>query len=200
MTTPDRDDDGSPSATARIDELVERWQEGDDRAGDELFPLVERELRAVAARHLQRERADHSLQPTELVNEAYLRLAGLDRMTVEGKAHLRALAGRLMRRILIDHARRKSAARRADPAGRVQIELDRLAEPGQHTEVRVLEAALERLAELDPRQARVVELRFFSGFSVEEVAAQLDLSTATVGREWRAAKVWLKRELRTPAR
>lgn len=184
--------------SAPTEALIDRWQQGEPGAADELFARVTDELRDLASIHLHRE-ASRSLQPTELVNEAYLRLAGLKEMSLEGRTHLRAMASRVMRRVLIDLARKRNAVRRGDGVQRAEIELDQLAGPGERTEIGALGRALERLQSLDPRQARIVELRFFGGLSVDEVAAELDLSTATVGRDWRAARAWLRRELKHAA-
>jgi RNA polymerase sigma factor (TIGR02999 family) len=185
----------SPSEVSR---LLVRLRDGDERAVEVLMPIVYDELRRLAARELRRERSDHTLQPTALVHEAWLRLLGDRRVDFEGRGHFFALAARAMRRVLIDHARRAIAGRRPPRAARVELspELEPLGSGGADpAEVLALDAALERLAALDPRQASVVELRFFGGLSAPEAATALGVSEATVAREWRAARAWLKREL-----
>lgn len=159
-----------------------------------LTPEVYGELRRVAAAALGRERRDHTLQPTALVHEAFLRLAG-QRAPWQNRAHFLGVAAQAMRRILVDHARRRNAAKRPDP--RARVTLSGLAAAGESPEVDVLdlEAALARLAGLDPRAARVVELRAFAGCSAEEAAEVLAVSPATVARDWRMARSWLRREL-----
>jgi len=185
----------SPSEVSR---LLARLRDGDEQALGALLPVVYDELRRLAARELRRERRDHTLQPTALVHEAFLRLLGERAVDFEGRSHFFALAARAMRRVLIDHARRALAGRRPPRAARV--ELTPGVEPAgadltDPAEILALDAALERLAALDPRQASVVELRFFGGLSAPEAAAALGVSEATVAREWRAARAWLKREL-----
>jgi RNA polymerase sigma factor (TIGR02999 family) len=185
----------SPSEVSR---LLARLRSGDEQALGILLPVVYDELRRLAARQLRRERPDHTLQPTALVHEAFLRLLGGNPVDFAGRNHFFALAARAMRRVLIDHARRAVAGRRPPRSARVELspELEPLgsgvAEPA---EVLAVDAALDRLAALDERQASVVELRFFGGLSAPEAAAALGVSEATVAREWRAARAWLKREL-----
>jgi RNA polymerase sigma factor (TIGR02999 family) len=183
-----------------------RWRAGDASALDDLLPRVYDELRALADAYMRRERAGHTLQPTALVHEAFLRLLRLPPGSVQSRVHFFALAAQAMRRILADHARRHRAAKRGGSAVRVPLEL---VEGGAGAEAVAgippgspevaaddLDAALEDLAKLDPRQARVVELRFFGGLSIEETAEVLGVSTATVKRDWLVARAWLHRELR----
>jgi RNA polymerase sigma factor (TIGR02999 family) len=162
---------------------------------DRLLPAVHGELRRIAASYLRRERPDHTLQPTALVNEAYLRLADRGEVAWESKSHFLAIAANVMRQILVDHAR----ARRADKrhGDRVQVQLDEaLVVPFERDlDLVWLDEALDRLAALDPRLARVVELRFFGGLTTRETADVLEVSTATVEREWATARGWLRREL-----
>jgi RNA polymerase sigma factor (TIGR02999 family) len=161
------------------------------------FALVYDELRRLAASALRHERPDHTLQPTALVHEAYLRLADEPTGRWENRSHFLAVAARAMRRILVDHARRHNAAKRG--SGAVCLHLDDLehAAPSEADAVDLvaLDDALGRLSELDPRQARIVELRFFGGLSVEETAAIIDASPRTVRRDWQFARAWLKREM-----
>jgi RNA polymerase sigma factor (TIGR02999 family) len=179
-----------------------RWRSGDASALDDLLPRVYDELRSLADAYMRRERAGHTLQPTALVHEAFLRLLRLPPGSVQNRMHFFALAAQAMRRILADHARRHRAAKRGGNAVHMQIELveggaGTLA-PSDAAEVAAddLDAALDDLATLDPRQARVVELRFFGGLSIEETAEVLSVSSATVKRDWLVARAWLHRELR----
>jgi RNA polymerase sigma-70 factor (ECF subfamily) len=182
---------------AEITDLLAAWSGGDRAALDRLLPLVYAELRRVAARRLARERAGHTLVPTALVHEAYLRLVEQHSAQWQGRAHFFGVAAELMRRILVDHARARAAAKRG--AGQTLVSLDAAREPrgpgAPDVDVLALNAALDRLAELDPRQARIVELRYFGGLSVDETALILDLSPATVKRAWTMARAWLFREL-----
>jgi RNA polymerase sigma factor (TIGR02999 family) len=179
-----------------ITRLLKWWQSGEPLALHALVPLVYSELRRLAAAHLRRERPAHTLQATALVSEAFLRLAGRDRPHLDSREEFFGLAAQAMRRVLVDHARRRRAQRRG--GGRADLPLEVLAEPAAMPVAGVLEldAALSRLEALDPRQARVVELRFFAGLELEETAAALGLSVSTVQREWRMARSWLRRELR----
>lgn len=166
---------------------------GRSAAADELLPLVYAELRSLASRLLRSERPEHTLQPTALVHEAYLRLVDQRVDTWQNKAHFLGIAARAMRRILIDHARRRRAGKRAG----ARVTLDEAIAPATGPSVDLLEidAALKQLAALDQRQARVVELRFFGGLSVEETAGVLGVGTATVKRDWTLARAWLYRAL-----
>lgn len=172
-----------------------RVQDGDLRAADELLPLVYDELRALAGAHLRQERSDHTLQPTALVHEAYLKLVDQSRANWKDRTHFFAVAAEAMRRVLVDHARGKLAAKRVPPGKRVNL-VDEL-DAGILPEANLvgLDDALRRLAELNQRQARVVELRFFGGLSVEETADVLDVSVGTIKGDWRFARAWLQREL-----
>jgi RNA polymerase sigma factor (TIGR02999 family) len=189
-----------------------RWRSGDASALDDLMPRVYDELRALADAYMRRERAGHTLQPTALVHEAFLRLLRLPPGAVQNRVHFFALAAQAMRRILADHARRHRAAKRGGNAVRVPLELVEggaaaaamggAPAMGGSDDVAAddLDAALEDLAKLDARQARVVELRFFGGLSIEETAEVLAVSPATIKRDWLVARAWLHRELRGGAR
>lgn len=171
---------------------------GSSVAMAELIPLVYGELRAIAGRQLQRERRNHTLQATALANEAYLRLVDQREVDWKGKAHFLAIAAEVVRRILVDHARRRGAAKRGAGAAQVTLTLgDVLEAPGDQNEVDLLELdeAMKELAELSDRQSRVVELRFFGGLSVEETAFTLGVSERTVKGDWRVAKAWLRKRL-----
>ena len=175
--------------------LLQAWGRGDLHARDELVPLVYRELRRRAGAYLRRERLDHSLQPTALVHEAYLRLVGQDRVAWQNRAHFFGVAAQMMRRILIDHAREHQAAKRPGAAVRVTLDDGIGAVQPRECEMIALDEALSELTRLAARQGQIVELRYFGGLSEEEVAIVLSVSRRTVTREWRAARAWLYRRL-----
>lgn len=168
---------------------------GDQAALDRLLPVVYENLRALAQRELRRERPDHTLNATALVHEAYLRLVQLDSITWEGRAHFFGAAAQAMRRILISYARMKKAEKRGSGADHLSLDDVVVAARDRPAELLALDEALDRLAELDERQARVVECRFFGGMSVEETGVALGISPATVKRDWTLARAWLNREL-----
>lgn len=183
-----------------VTQLLLDWCNGDRVALDQLIPLVYEELHHQARRAMRRERADHTLQPTELVHEVFLRLVDQNRIEWQNRAQFFGIAAQLMRRIVLKHARRRRAAKRG--GGLLKVAFDGGAfDDGSHAvehraeEMLALDQALGRLAELDPRQGKILELRYFGGLTVEEVAACLELSTATVKRETRIANAWLGREL-----
>jgi len=182
----------SPEAITR---LLNAWQQGDASARDRLFVLVYEELRRRATAHLRRERRDHTLRPTALVHEAYLRLMGQDRAQWQGRSQFFAIASETMRRVLVDHARERKAAKRGGAAVRVALEEDVAATDAREVDLIALDTALDELADLDRRQSRVVELRFFGGLGTAEIAEVLDVSRATVDRDWRFARTWLYRRL-----
>jgi RNA polymerase sigma factor (TIGR02999 family) len=174
--------------------LAELGGDGQD-AMDRVFPLVYEELHGVAHRQLLSERADHTLDTTALVHEAYVRLAGGERIEWHSRAHFFAIAARAMRRILINHAESRNAQKRGGQWRRVELSVDAAVQRDADVAMIDLDRALTRLAELDERQCRVVECRYFAGMSIEETAAGLDISVATVKREWTMARAWLNREL-----
>jgi len=179
-----------------VTQLLVEWSHGDQDALERLTPLVYGELRRLARRHLSRERSDHTLQSTALVHEAYLRLIDQRSVQWQNRAHFFGVAAQLIRRILIDYARAKQAGKRG--AGACLLSLDEALDSpagGRPLDIVALDDALEQLAKIDPRQSRIVELRFFAGLTVEETAEVLNVSTPTVNREWAAAKAWLFREL-----
>jgi len=187
-------------ATGDVTRLLVQWRAGRKEALDRLLPLVYDELRRIAARQLRRERPDHTLQPTALINELFLLLVRQRAASAENRAHFFALSAQLMRRVLVDHARSHDAGKRGGGATKVALDEDADVVLGPGTgralEVLAIDEALVRLAALDADQARIVELRFFAGLTVEETALVLDRSPRTVKREWRLAKAWLARELR----
>ena len=188
-----------PEAEIGITQLLDDWSGGDRAALERLLPIVYGELRRLAGRELRRERTGHTLQPTALVHELYVRLVDQRRASWENRAQFFAVAAQLMRRILVDHARARLAAKRGGSSPRVSLDeggdaIDETIAPA--FEVLAVDRALTRLATLDPEQARIVELRFFSGLSVEETAHVLGRSPRTIKREWRLAKAWLYQHLR----
>jgi RNA polymerase sigma factor (TIGR02999 family) len=179
-----------------ITKLLGAWTAGDREALDRLLPLVYAELRRLARNRLRLERPSQSLQPTALVNEAYVRLVRIKRIQWQNRAHFFALCGRLMRHILVDAARARKFAKRAGGAMRVTLDEALLPSTSPDPDVLALDDALTALESVDPRKSRVVELRFFAGLNVEETAAVLGVSTDTVSRDWKFAKTWLYQELR----
>jgi RNA polymerase sigma-70 factor (ECF subfamily) len=179
-----------------VTQLLNDWSKGDQTALNQLMPLVYAELRRLAASYLSRERSDHTLQPTALVNEAYLRLIDQNGFAWENRAQFFGIAAQMMRRILVNHARDRHADKRGGP-DLLRVSLDDAISFFEEREVNLvaLDEALTRLEEMDQRQSQIVELRFFGGLTIEEVAAQLHTSPATVKREWATAKLWLLREL-----
>jgi RNA polymerase sigma-70 factor (ECF subfamily) len=170
---------------------------GDDArdAMDRVFPLIYDQLHAIARRQLQSERPDHTLNPTALVHEAYLRLAGVEHIEWRSRAHFFAVAARAMRRILINHAEARNAQKRGGLWQRVELHTDAAQQRDADIVLLDLDRALTRLATLDERQCRIVECRYFAGMSIDETAAGLNISPATVKREWTMARAWLNREL-----
>jgi RNA polymerase sigma factor (TIGR02999 family) len=183
------------SSASAVSDLLRAWGQGDVRARDDVLPLVYRELRRRAAGYLRKERPDHTLQPTALVHEAYLRLVGQDRTAWQNRAQFYGIAAQMMRRILVDHARARQAAKR--PGGALQVSFDdRIgATTPRAWDLLALDEALNKLHALDPRLSQIVELRYFAGLSETAVAEVMALSRSTVTREWQAARVWLYRQL-----
>ena len=175
--------------------LLVSWRQGDAEALDRLVPLVYDELRRVARRHLRREQPGHALQATALVHEVYLRLVDVDRLTLKNRTHFFAVAAKLMRQILVDHARRQHADKRGGGATMLSLaDVSPAAQP-PGVDVLALDQALDALSAIDARQGGVVELRFFAGLDIDEAAEALGISPATVEREWALAKAWLYRRL-----
>ena len=181
--------------TQSITTLLQAWGGGDSAALDQLVPIVYDELHRQAERFLRREAPGHTLQTTALVNEAYLRLIDQRQAHWQNRAQFFGIAGQLMRRILVDHARAHRAAKRGGDAVQVTLDESAVEATGSDLDLLALDDALTRLATLDPQQAKVVELRYFTGLGIEETAEALDISPATVKREWAMARAWLKREL-----
>jgi RNA polymerase sigma factor (TIGR02999 family) len=180
-----------------VTRLLARWQEGDEAALEQLVPIVHEELRRLARRQMAGERPGHTLQPTALVNEAYLRLVNLKQIQWQNRAHFFAMGARLMRRILVDFARSRGYQKRGGDAQQVSFTEALDVAERKSTDVVALNDALEALADVDERKSRVVELRFFGGLSVEETAEVLNVSRETIKRDWTFAKMWLLRHLRT---
>ena len=192
---------GSPEESAEITRLLKAWGRGDSAALDRLTPLVYERLRRMARGYMRNERPGHTLQATALVNEAFLRLVETRNLDWTDRAHFFAMCARVMRRILVDAARSRAATKRGGQVDRAEhstaINLDRLPDPASEISAQVcaLDEALKMLAQIGPRQAQVIELRFFGGLTVEETAHVLQVSPQTVMREWRLARAWLAREL-----
>ena len=194
-----------------VTQLLAQWRDGDERAFAELSALMYEELRQLAQRHLRRERSDHTIQKTALVNEAFVRLVGQQSVDWQSRAHFIGLASKLMRRVLVDYARARLADKRGGGVG--VLSLDEMAAPeadeapdttptalqhlDAHTqeEVSAIDQALQRLEQIDARQAQIVEMRYFGGLTVEQTAEAIGISEATVKREWTLARAWLRREL-----
>jgi RNA polymerase sigma-70 factor, ECF subfamily len=179
----------------QVTQLLVRWREGDQRALDELMPLVYDELRRLASRYMRGERPGHTLQTSALVNEAYLRLIGHEEIRWQDRVHFFAVAAQTMRRVLVDHARRRGNQKRGGDAHKVALDEGLIVSDERAAEVIALDDALARLAELAPRKSRLVELRFFGGLSIEEAAEVLGVSPGTVMRDWTFTKAWLRKEI-----
>jgi RNA polymerase sigma factor (TIGR02999 family) len=179
-----------------VTRLLLSWSDGDEAARERLMPLVFDELRQIARRYLGREGREHTLQPTALVNELYLKLIDRRRVRWKNRAQFFSVAAEMMRQILVDYARARLAQKRGREYLSVSLDDSRGTAERQDLELVALDDALTALAELDPRQAKVVELRFFAGLTAEETAEALQVSPATVKRDWRTARLWLRREIR----
>jgi RNA polymerase sigma-70 factor, ECF subfamily len=179
-----------------ITQLLQEWKSGDKSAVDRLFPLVYEELKRQARNYLNKERGNHTLQPTALVHEAYLRLTKLNQMKWEDRAHFYAISATTMRRILVDHAREVAASKRGGNFQRVTLENVQIAGEQNSLDLLELDEALTKLAEIEERKARVVELSFFGGLKQKEIAEALQITEKAVQRDWKFAKLWLYRELK----
>jgi RNA polymerase sigma-70 factor (ECF subfamily) len=174
-----------------VTQLLRAWSDGDDGALGELVPLVEAELRRLARVYMSRERRDHTLQPTALVNEAFVRLVDARTVRWQDRAHFLGISARLMRRVLVDHARSRGYQKRGGGLHRVTFDDQMVETPEFDVDLMALDRALQGLAQIDERKCRVIEMRFFGGLSVEETATALRVSTDTVKRDWRIARLWL---------
>lgn len=183
------------ASTHQVTQLLIDWSNGDQSAFDRLMPLIDEELRRLAHRYMSRERAGHTLQTTALVNEAFLRLVNRKNLQWQNRAHFFGLAAQVMRTILVDHARSHASAKRGGGARNLELDEAMVISQQKASEVIALDEALKRLALIDPRQSRIVELRFFGGLTVEEAAEVLHISPVTIKREWSTAKAWLYHEL-----
>ena len=178
-----------------ITQILKEWRSGDESAVDRLFPLVYDELKRQAKSYLNRERGNHTLQPTALVNEAYIRMIGINKMNWADRAHFYALSATTMRRILVDHARKIASDKRGGELQRITLSNLKISDEQKATDLLDLDDALNRFAELEERKAKVVEMRFFSGLNQKEIAKILEVTEKTVQRDWKFAKLWLYREL-----
>lgn len=183
-----------------ITSLLGDWSRGNGTALDQLLPLVYAELRRAAARQLRKERADHTLQPTALVHEVYIRLVDQRQVDWQNRAHFFGVAAQVMRRILVDHARRRDASKRGEGVRCVSMDEAKDVAASNEMPILALDHALERLARVDAELARIVELRAFGGLTIEQAAHVLSVSPSTAKRDWRTAKAWLNRELGSDAR
>ena len=190
MTTP-------PSTRQAVTQLLGDWSGGDEGALEKLIPLVQPELHRLAHYYMSRERAGHTLQTTALLNEAYLQLTDKTQRPLQNRTHFMAVAAQLMRRIMVDHARARHALKRGAGAIRVTLDEAALVTEERAEEMLALDEAMEKLAEFDRRRCQIVELRYFGGLTVEEIAGVLKVHPNTVMRDWRAAKAWLYAELTT---
>jgi RNA polymerase sigma-70 factor (ECF subfamily) len=177
-----------------VTSLLIAMKHGDQTAPDKLLPLVYNELHRLASAYMHRERKDHTLQPTALINEAYLRLAG-EHIDWQNREHFIGVAAKVMRRVLVDHARAHNAAMRGGDLTKVELEDNLAISPERSSEVLALDVALTKLEQLNPRQAKVVELRYFGGLSVEQVAVILGLAPRSIKRDWAMARIWLFKEI-----
>jgi RNA polymerase sigma-70 factor (ECF subfamily) len=184
------------SSSENVSQLLVKWGEGDQAALEKLMPLVYSELRRLARNFLRRERQNHTLQPTALVNEAYLKLIDQKSARWQNRAHFYGVAAQLMRRILVDHARQHQAAKRGGP-GQERLSITNAGQPGEKPDLDLLalHEALEELKAFDPQQERIVELRYFGGLSIQETAEVMNIGHATVERDWKMARAWLRRKL-----
>lgn len=185
----------SQTSTHEVTRLLLDWSKGDKTALDKLMPLIYEELRRLAHRYMNRERAGHTMQTTALVNEAYVRLVNRKNVHWQDRAHFFAIAAELMRTILVDHARSHASTKRGGGARKLALDEALVVSQERAADVVALDDALRALALIDPKQSRIVELRFFGGLTIEETAEVLDLSAATIKREWSTAKAWLYHEL-----
>ncbi|MFL6466605.1 MAG: sigma-70 family RNA polymerase sigma factor [Pyrinomonadaceae bacterium] len=183
--------------SAQITQLLIAWRNGEPKALDDLMPLVLRELKKIARNFMRGQRVGHTLQTTGLVNEAFVRLVDSNRVNWQDRSHFFAISAQLMRRVLVDIARRKNSAKRGGERVQVSLADDVKAAPQRETDVVALDEALERLAQLNPRHSRIVELKYFGGLTEDEIAETLNISVRTVRRDWNLARAWLFRELRS---
>ena len=190
---------GQTSGSRGVTQLLRAWSDGDEAALDQLVPLVEAELRRLARAYMNRERRNHTLQATALVNEVFLRLTDARSLRWQDRSHFMGIAARLMRRVLVDHARARGYRKRGGGARNVTFDETLLVTAEPALDLVALDAALESFAAIDARKSRVVELRFFGGLSLEETADVLHVSVETVKRDWRLARLWLLRELQGEA-
>ena len=181
-----------PAPQHEVTRLLHQWKDGNQAALDALMPMVEAELRNLAARYMRKERTGHTLQPTALVNEAWLRMAQQSGREYDGRSHFIAIAAHYMRQILVDHARKKNAGKRGEGGAAVSIEDAQIFAPERSRDLIALDDGLKELARLNERQAQVVELHFFGGLTGEEIAAFLNVARNTVVRDLRIAQIWLK--------
>ena len=185
----------STASSGQVTHLLRAWSDGDPQALEHLLPLVEAELWRLARGYMSRERREHTLQPTALINEAFIRLADAKSVRWQDRAHFFGISARVMRRVLVDHARARGFQKRGAGAETISLHEESIPTPEPPVDIVALDLALDALATKDERQSRVVELRFFGGLSIEETAVALGVSPDTVKRDWRLARLWLLRQL-----
>jgi RNA polymerase sigma factor (TIGR02999 family) len=178
-----------------ITDLLQAWERGEQSALEKLIPLVETELRRLAKAYMRRERSGHILQTTALINEAYIKLLGQTRVHWQNRSHFYAIAAQCMRRVLMDYAKARSRGKRGGDARQVELSAVSLISEAQSEELLALDDALKKLTVEDERKSRIVELRYFGGYDMEEIAEILNVSATTVARDWRLARAWLRREI-----
>lgn len=184
------------TSTQELTQMLIQLSEGKSQVIDDILPLVYQELRSLAGNYLRRERADHTLQPTALVHEAYIKLIDQTQVKWQNRAHFFGIAANIMRRILVDHARKHGAHKRGGDAEKMPLEEEILiVSEGKSAELLALDEALENLAKLDPQKSKIVELRYFGGLSIEETAEVIGVSVPTINRQWRMARAWLFNEI-----
>ncbi len=188
-----------PQGPHEMTRLLQEWRGGDQQALDELMPMVIAELRQIANGHLAREAPGHTLQPTALVNEAYLKLVGTERIDWQCRAQFFGVAAQLMRRVLVDHARGRRAAKRGGGNHRTEVDIDHIAAESRAVDVIALDEALQEMKRINPEGSHIVEMRYFTGLTLEEIAEVLGVSRSTANRKWRTARTWLNRALSSGA-
>ncbi len=187
-----------PDTQCDMTRLLRQWHHGDKQAMDQLIPLVVNDLRQIAEAYFAREAPGHTLQPTALVNEVYLRLVDAEEIDWQCRAHFFGIAARLMRRVLVDHARVRRAAKRGGDAHRTTLDVELLAAEGREVDLIDLDDALQEMSRINPEGCRIAEMRYFTGLNLEEIGEHLGVSRTTAKRRWRAARIWLHRELSRP--
>lgn len=190
-----KDREMKTASSTEVSDLLVAWGNGDQEALNKLIPLVYRELHRLAGHYMRKESPGHTLQTSALVNEVYMKLVDQNKVRWQNRAHFMGVAAQLMRRILVDHARKRTRVKRGGDVDKVSLDETTMMRPGRTVDLLTLDVALTGLAEIDPYKSRIVEMKFFGGLSTEEIAEVEKVSTRTIEREWRKAKAWLHREI-----